>query len=79
MKIKKITKAKNLTPLQTGFDAVKTMRDIRDQISQEIMNMTFEEEKVYLKKLLSKKAVATSTHRQRKKRAVVKNKLANSH
>lgn len=37
------------------FDAVKTMREIRDQLSLEIMNMTFEEEKAYLKKLLSKK------------------------
>ena len=43
-----------------NFDAVKTMRDIRDQISKEIMNMTFAEEKAYLKKLLSKKAVKTS-------------------
>jgi hypothetical protein len=37
------------------FDAVKTMRAIRDQFSKEIMNMTFEEEKAYLKKLLAKK------------------------
>jgi len=49
MKTKTITK--------DNFDAVKTMREIRDQISKEIMNMTFAEEKAYLKKLLSKKQV----------------------
>ena len=37
------------------YDAVKTMREIRDQLSREIMNMTFAEEKAYLKKLLAKK------------------------
>ena len=36
---------------------VKTMRQIRDKLSLEIMNMTFEEEKAYLKKILSKKAI----------------------
>lgn len=36
---------------QKKFDAVKTMRKIRDQMSREIMNMTFAEEKAYLKKL----------------------------
>ena len=41
------------------FDAVKTMREIRDRMSREILNMTFEEEKAYLKKLLSKKKVST--------------------
>lgn len=40
---------------EKAFDAVKMMREIRDQLSREIMNMTHEEEKVYLKKLLSKK------------------------
>lgn len=44
------TKEKN-----KNFDAVKSMREIRDQLSKEIMNMTFAEEKAYLKKLLSKK------------------------
>ena len=34
---------------QKTFDAVKTMREIRDQLSREIMNMTFEEQKAYLK------------------------------
>lgn len=38
-----------------AFDAVKTMREIRDQMSREIMNMTFAEEKAYLKKLVGDK------------------------
>lgn len=39
-----------------NYDAVKSMREIRDQLSREIMNMTYAEEKAYLKMLLSKKA-----------------------
>ena len=35
------------------FDAIKVMRKIRDKLSLEIMNMSFEEERVYLDKLLS--------------------------
>ena len=35
------------------FDAIKVMRQIRDQISLEIMNMTFKEERAYLDKLLA--------------------------
>jgi len=35
------------------FDAIKTMREIRDKISLEIMNMTYEEERAYLDKLLA--------------------------
>lgn len=42
------------------FDAVKTMREIRDQFSREIMNMTFAQEKSYLKKLLKKKFTSSS-------------------
>ncbi len=53
MKTKTVTKEKN-------FDSVKTMREIRDQLSMEIMNMTFAKEKAYLKKLLSKKTVKAS-------------------
>ncbi|MFH1005371.1 MAG: hypothetical protein V1781_07780 [Bacteroidota bacterium] len=53
MNTKTTTKEKN-------FDAVKIMRDIRDQLSKEIMNMTFAEEKAYLKKLLAKKIVTAS-------------------
>ncbi len=37
------------------FDAVKSMRQIRDRMSKEIMNMTFEEEKEYIRKILSSK------------------------
>jgi hypothetical protein len=35
------------------FDAIKTMRDIRDKISLDIMNMTYEQERAYLDKLLA--------------------------
>ena len=35
------------------FDAVKMMRDIRDKISSETQNMTFEELKAYIKKQLA--------------------------
>ena len=35
------------------FDAVKMMRDIRDVVSSETQNMTFEEIKLYIKKQLS--------------------------
>ena len=48
------------TKTKENFDAVKIMREIRDQISKEIMNMTFAEEKAYLKKLLSKKPIKAS-------------------
>ncbi len=34
------------------FDAIKTMREIRDKISLEIMDMTYEQEREYLDKLL---------------------------
>ncbi|MEO6189687.1 MAG: hypothetical protein ABIO44_04230 [Saprospiraceae bacterium] len=34
------------------FDAVKMMRDIRDTISAETQNMTFDELKAYIKKQL---------------------------
>ncbi len=36
------------------FDAIKSMREIRDKISLEIMNMTYAEERAYLDKLLAK-------------------------
>jgi hypothetical protein len=35
------------------FDAVKMMREIRDKISAETQNMTFEELKTYISKKLS--------------------------
>ncbi len=36
------------------FDAVKMMRDIRDQISTETQNMNFDELKAYIKSQLAK-------------------------
>ena len=45
--------AKTKTP-EKEFDAIKTMRDIRDKISLEIMNMTYEQERIYLDNLLAK-------------------------
>lgn len=41
------------------FDAIKTMREIRDKMSLEIMNMTYEQERAYLDKLLAKGQIAT--------------------
>jgi hypothetical protein len=35
------------------FDAIKVMREIRDKLSVEIMNMTYEQERAYLDKLLA--------------------------
>jgi len=35
------------------FDAVKMMREIRDKISAETQNMTFDELKAYIKKQLA--------------------------
>lgn len=40
--------------VEKKFDAIKTMREIRDKMSLEIMNMTYEQERAYLDKLLSK-------------------------
>jgi len=38
------------TKIKKPFDAVKMMRDIRDKVSAETQNMTFEELKEYIKK-----------------------------
>jgi hypothetical protein len=35
------------------FDAIKVMREIRDKLSLEIMNMTYEQERAYLDKILA--------------------------
>ena len=35
------------------FDAIKVMREIRDKISLEIMNMSYEEERAYLDKIIA--------------------------
>ena len=41
------------TKKRKTFDAVKMMREIRDKISTETQNMTFEELKAYIKKQLA--------------------------
>ena len=41
------------TKKEKTFDAVKMMRDIRDKISAETQNMTFEELKAYIKNRLA--------------------------
>ena len=41
------------------FDAIKTMREIRDKISLEIMNMTYEEERMFLDKLITESQMKT--------------------
>jgi len=48
------TQTKEKKGLVKDFDPVKMMRDIRDKLSLEIKDMTHEQEKAYLKKLLSK-------------------------
>ena len=42
------------TKKKKTFDAVKMMRDIRDEISAETQNMTFDELKAYIKSQLAK-------------------------
>jgi hypothetical protein len=37
------------------FDSIKVMRQIRDKLSLEIMNMSFEEERAYLDKVAIKR------------------------
>jgi hypothetical protein len=41
------------------FDAIKVMREIRDKISLEIMNMSYEEERIYLDKLITESKIQT--------------------
>jgi hypothetical protein len=41
------------TKKEKTFDAVKMMREIRNKISAETQNMTFEELKAYIKKQLA--------------------------
>ena len=43
----------NTTKTLKTFDAVKMMREIRDKISAETQNMSFEELKAYIKKQLA--------------------------
>jgi len=42
-----------MTKKEKTFDAVKMMRDIRDKISAETQNMTYEQLKEYIKNNLS--------------------------
>ena len=42
------------TKKEKSFDAVKMMREIRDQISNETQNMTFEQLKEYIKEKLAR-------------------------
>ena len=37
------------------FDTIKVMREIRDKLSKEIMNMTYEQQRAYLDQLLAQK------------------------
>ena len=39
--------------VEKTFDAIKVMRQIREKLSLEIMDMSFEEERAYLDKLLA--------------------------
>ena len=41
------------TKTKKKYSTVAALRKIREKLSKEIMNMSFEEEKVYLKKLLN--------------------------
>jgi hypothetical protein len=50
---KKLSIMKKTDKKEKSFDAIKVMREIRDKISLEIMNMTYEEERAYLDKLLA--------------------------
>lgn len=45
--------------IEKKFNAIKTMREIRDKISLEIMNMTYEQERAYLDKLLAEGQIKT--------------------
>jgi hypothetical protein len=40
-------------PKAKAFDAIRTMREIRDAFSLEIMTMTYEQERSYLDMLLA--------------------------
>ena len=44
------TKNKNS---EKKFDAIKTMREIRDKVSLEIMNMNYKQERAFLDKLIT--------------------------
>jgi len=41
------------------FDAVKMMREIRDKLSKDLMNMNYEEQKRYIREKVKPKIKAT--------------------
>jgi hypothetical protein len=45
----------NTKKTEKKFDAIKVMREIRDKLSLEIMDMTYEQERAYLDNLLKKR------------------------
>lgn len=45
---------KKTKKIEKQFDAIKTMREIRDKLSLEIMNMSYEQERAFLDKILAK-------------------------
>ncbi|MBE2278854.1 MAG: hypothetical protein IAE91_00545 [Ignavibacteriaceae bacterium] len=47
------------TKKEKDFDAVKMMREIRDKISEETVNMNFEELKKYMNERLKKNQIVT--------------------
>jgi hypothetical protein len=47
----------------TEHDIVKDMRKIRDQISNEIKDMTFEQERIYLDQLLADNKNTSTQHK----------------
>ena len=57
------------TKKEKQFDAVKMMRDIRDKISSETQNMTFDELKAYIKQQLADSKTKLVGQQQRQKKA----------
>ena len=45
--------------IEKKFDAIKVMREIRDKISLEIMNMSYEEERAFLNKIIAENKTQT--------------------
>ncbi len=46
--------------IKEEFDAVKMMREIRDELSKKFMNMTFKEQKKYIQEQLKSRAKVNS-------------------
>lgn len=43
--------------IKQQFDAIKTMREIRDKLTTEIMDMNYDQQRAYLDKILSQEKV----------------------